>query len=310
MTHRAKTLNSFLGKIQRKKYDDLFSEIEDFAGVRVVCLYISDLPKIGKIVESEFEVVERIDKFRDKAPDQFGYGAIHYVVRLGASSLGARYDDLKTLKCEIQVRTVLQDAWAIIDHHLVYKRESDIPTHIQRKLNGLAGLLETADDQFDRIREERQDYLKDLQKSATDDSSFLSAEINRDSFAAFVERKFPSRPPEGFEGQFNIVLNCINRGKYKILQDLDSAIEPVLSHENRIVSSVNFKDGSDSGAARLLLLLSVVDKQLWDSPGYPTKWITPVAKLAMELSLEKPKLAKRSSRPTKPRQDKEGETEG
>jgi ppGpp synthetase/RelA/SpoT-type nucleotidyltranferase len=61
-----------------------------------------------------------------------------------------RYDDLKKLVCEIQVRTVLQDAWAIIDHHLSYKQESDVPKILRRKLNSLAGLVETAHDQFDQ----------------------------------------------------------------------------------------------------------------------------------------------------------------
>ncbi|MFH1742151.1 MAG: hypothetical protein ABIH23_24370, partial [bacterium] len=146
VTGRAKTLNSFLEKIQRKTYEDPFSEITDFAGVRIVCLYVSDIPLIEDIIRKEFEIVEKVDKLTDKPPDQFGYGAIHFVARLGKKMSGARYDDLKVLLCEIQVRTVLQDAWAIIDHHLIYKSESSMPKVLRRKLNSLAGLFETADD--------------------------------------------------------------------------------------------------------------------------------------------------------------------
>src|SRR5215203_4503052 len=61
ITYRAKTLDSFLEKIQRKSYNDPFAEITDFAGVRVVCLYIDDLPKLESVVDEHFELVEKID---------------------------------------------------------------------------------------------------------------------------------------------------------------------------------------------------------------------------------------------------------
>ncbi|HRH41928.1 MAG TPA: hypothetical protein PKY82_09810, partial [Pyrinomonadaceae bacterium] len=148
ITHRCKTLNSFLEKVQRKSYHDPITEMTDFAGVRVVCLYIDDLPRVEKVIAEHFEITEKIDKLTYKRTDEFGYGAIHFVVKLGKTSSGARYDDLKDLVCEIQIRTVLQDAWAIIDHHLVYKNESNIPSFLRKKLNLLAGNFESADEEF------------------------------------------------------------------------------------------------------------------------------------------------------------------
>src|SRR5215204_6936261 len=62
ITYRAKTLDSFLEKIQRKTYGDPFAEITDFAGVRVVCLYIDDLPRLERVIGEQFEIVEKIDK--------------------------------------------------------------------------------------------------------------------------------------------------------------------------------------------------------------------------------------------------------
>lgn len=154
VTSRAKTLKSFAEKISRKQYESPLSDITDLAGVRVVYLYKADRHLIEKIIETEFDVIEKVDKVEEQEADRFGYGALHYLVHLGRKSSGARYDDLKGLICEIQVRTVLQDAWAIIDHHLVYKQESDVPKVLKRKLNSLSGLFETADDQFDRVRVE------------------------------------------------------------------------------------------------------------------------------------------------------------
>ena len=59
---RVKSLESFCEKINRKVYVDPFSEIADFAGVRLVYLYISDIDKIEEIIKNEFEIVERVNK--------------------------------------------------------------------------------------------------------------------------------------------------------------------------------------------------------------------------------------------------------
>jgi len=113
ITSRAKTLNSFLEKLQRKHYDSPFEQLSDLAGARVVCLYRDDIAKIAETIRSDFDVVEDIDKLDEMAVDQFGYGARHFVLRLGKTHSGPRYDDLKQLLCEVQVRSVVQDAWPL-----------------------------------------------------------------------------------------------------------------------------------------------------------------------------------------------------
>ncbi len=79
---RAKTLKSFAEKISRKPYKDPIKEITDFAGVRCVYLYLADRPAIETIIESEFEVLEKVDKLQEKKSEEFGYGALHYLVKL------------------------------------------------------------------------------------------------------------------------------------------------------------------------------------------------------------------------------------
>lgn len=283
ITHRAKTLNSFLEKIQRKKYGDPFIEMEDYAGVRVVCLYTSDLPKVEGVIQEEFTVTDKVDKFRDKEPDQFGYGAIHYIVSLGRNSSGARYDDLRHLKCEIQARTVLQDAWAIIDHHLIYKRESDIPKPIQRKLNGLAGLFETADDQFDKIREERAQYLDGLAKAVRDQPRFLATEINKDSFLAYLNWRFPGMKPEGFDGQMSMVFSDIKRTKYQTLKSLDDAILDLLSSAGTIADLVKINEEVDSASLRLEILLAVADPVFRKTSHIPDDWRDKITQVTAKL---------------------------
>jgi ppGpp synthetase/RelA/SpoT-type nucleotidyltranferase len=224
VTTRAKTLNSFLEKITRKSYTEPFKEITDFAGVRIVFLYESSFKDIEAIIGREFEVVEKVDKLNDKGLDRFGYGAIHYIVKLGSESSGARYDYLKKLKCEIQVRTVLQDAWAIIDHHLVYKNESDIPTTLQRKLNSLAGLFETADNQFEILRQEREHYLASL-KSTVNTQGFLENEVNLDTFEEFAKWKFPDKAVESYKGQTQRIFRSVSKIGFSTISEINSIIE-------------------------------------------------------------------------------------
>ena len=225
ITHRAKTLNSFLEKIQRKSYGNPIEEITDFAGVRVVCLYVDDLIKVETAIVKHFEIVEKIDKLADKKNDQFGYGAIHFVVRLGENSSGARYDDLKNFVCEIQTRTVLQDAWAIIDHHLVYKNASNIPTVLKSRLNSLAENFQGADDEFRSIRAEREEYLTNIEKSENDSELFLENELNLDSFVRYAQWKFPELPSGLQILDVPFFLKPLTEMNLKKLKDLDEIVE-------------------------------------------------------------------------------------
>jgi putative GTP pyrophosphokinase len=149
----------------------------------------------------------------------------------------ARYDDLRGMVCEIQVRTVLQDAWAIIQHHLVYKQESQVPRTLQRKLNSLAGLLETADYQCERIRADRESYLDSIRSSA-DTPNFLNNDLNSDSFKEFLTWRFPGRSLEGWEGQLSMCFDWIDSERYKYLEDLENLLISTESYRKQIDNEI------------------------------------------------------------------------
>jgi len=277
-TLRAKTLNSFLDKLSRKSYENPFEEVTDLAGVRVVCLYRSDLAQLEEIVSNEFRVVEKFDKLRNMSPNEFGYGAIHYVVQLGKRARGARYDDLKDLLCEIQLRTVLQDAWAIIDHHLVYKQESDVPSVLLRKLNGLSGLFETADDSFDSIRNERERYLQEIKESIDSDDTFLKNELNKDTYLSFLEWKFPDLPPysEDVPNQLDFALGSfrlIEGVQIKTLGDLNSEYEKVRNRSDGLFKLLS-ADSSNArnGCIRLKYSLALLHDEILAGRGTVGVW--------------------------------------
>lgn len=257
--HRAKSLESFAEKIIRKEYKDPFTEITDVAGVRVVYLYTSDFPKIEQIISSEFAVIEKVDKIKEQGAEKFGYGAIHFVVTLGQKSSGARYDDLKGLKCEIQVRTVSQDAWAIIDHHLEYKQESSVPEILRRKLNRLSAFFEDADETFDRIRAEREEYLRQIESKLNKKKEFLDQEINLDTVRAFLKWKFPDKVIESYEGQLSQLLGIISIKKYPKLEHIDKVLSSTTEARKAFFEELDF---SSSAASELLTAMMLYDPSL------------------------------------------------
>lgn len=215
VTSRVKTLKSFLEKVNRKNYRDPYKELTDFAGVRVVYLYRNDLSKIEDVLKSEFELIEAEGK------TDFGYQANHYLVKLGNRLTGARYDDIKDKICEIQVRTAAQDAWAVINHHLSYKQEADIPKELQVSLNDLSSIFKLADKQFVTIRNERENYRKEVAESSQD--KFLTTELNFDSLTAYTNWKYPNLPVK--EVLQTALLSNLDREKYKTLGDIDKVVE-------------------------------------------------------------------------------------
>jgi putative GTP pyrophosphokinase len=263
ITNRAKSLKSFIEKLFRKSYSDPIKDITDFAGVRLVFLYKSDQEAIENIIESEFSIKEKSDKIEERDADRFGYGALHYIVNIGKKSSGARYDDLKDLACEIQVRTVLQDAWAVIYHHLSYKQESDVPKVLIRKLNSVAGLFETADDQFDSIRIAREKYKTSIKPKRNDEDRFLKQEINLDTFAEFLRWKFPSLSVKSFD-DIPGTLSTFSLYGFKTLADL----EHLLDRTNKELDAVALDVPPTSGTQilRRALALSNEDfrnKTVW-----------------------------------------------
>lgn len=221
---RVKTLESFCEKIARKGYKHPLKEATDLAGVRIVYLYLSDRPALENIVEREFKVIEKADKIEKADPDRFGYGALHYLIRLGNKSSGARYDDLKELTCELQVRTVLQDAWSMVAHNLSYKQESDVPRELRRKLNALSGLFETADSSFDQLRKERLEYKERVKNEMSKENrAFLQREIDLDNLTEYLSWRLPDRGQSEQEDIADL-LEELRKYGYTRLAQLDNAM--------------------------------------------------------------------------------------
>lgn len=140
---------------QQPKYLDPINQIEDLAGARVITYVLRTLKEVEQVVQREFEVVERSDKadqLLEKA--SVGYRSIHFVVRMRPERVKLlEYHEFENLKAEVQVRTILQHAWAEIEHDMRYKPSAEPNKELSQRFTALAGLIEVGDREFDQIYE-------------------------------------------------------------------------------------------------------------------------------------------------------------
>jgi hypothetical protein len=134
-------------------------------GVRIITHFADDVDRVAKVVEAEFVIdrVNSIDKRATMDPKQFGYLSVHYIVSLPAARAGLReYSRYSACVAEIQIRSVLQHAWAEIEHDLGYKSASAVPRDTVRQFSRIAGLLEVADEGFVALRRRLSDYALEV----------------------------------------------------------------------------------------------------------------------------------------------------
>lgn len=200
VTSRVKTLDSFLEKIERKSYSNPLTQMDDLAGIRVVCLFLADLDRVSDVLSSLFNVIAKEDKVRQERVEVFGYMSHHYICRLSSTHAGPRYDHIKELRFEVQVRTILMDAWANTSHYLSYKNEESVPQDLLRDFAALSGLLFVADRQFESL------YVASSRSAAHAEREILRSEevppseVNADTIHALLLREYEDRAPASDAG--------------------------------------------------------------------------------------------------------------
>jgi len=187
--HRVKSSESLQDKIQRKgQYSDPFQEVTDLVGLRLIAYYPEDVELISTMIAKEFEVDKSNSSNRAALldPDRFGYASVHYVVNLPSRRTRlTEWKRFSRIKVEIQIRTVLQHAWAAISHKLEYKTSPEAPRPLRRSLHRLSALLELADEEFSRLRLMRSGIVAEYSERV--DRGELSLELDASSLAAFSE---------------------------------------------------------------------------------------------------------------------------
>lgn len=176
-------------KLRRKvrfkhKYERL-SDITDVIGCRVITLFEDDVERVQSLIAREFDVVEVVERRRKMQEGvDFGYNSLHMIVRFsGARVQLAEYQPYADVAFEIQIRTVLQHAWAEIEHGLGYKNDFEIPRVVRRRLSRLSASLELLDEEFCNVRDEVERYNHSIDRI----ERVLKTDINITSLCKYLD---------------------------------------------------------------------------------------------------------------------------
>ncbi|GHV86082.1 (p)ppGpp synthetase [Spirochaetia bacterium] len=193
---RCKEFVSYYKKYLKLLKEDPVTEplITDLIALRVVCPFLEDQTAVERIIREHFTVTELDRKGAHFSFKEFGYESVHLLVSI-PPALSEKWGDCGTCVAEIQIRTILQDAWAEVEHELVYKAEfTPFDDPMKRRLAAVNASLSLADSIFQEIRvyqrqlngelDKRRDSFYRKIEEATDGLLF---DPDRDMARAFQE---------------------------------------------------------------------------------------------------------------------------
>lgn len=153
---RIKTPQSIAGKLEKKHlpitFEAMTENLNDIAGIRVICPYISDIYTVKETLLKQPDIVLLEEKDYIKEPKESGYRSLHLVVETPVYLS----DSTHQVKIEIQLRTIAMDFWATLEHELHYKTTTKVPESVRRELKRVAENIAMTDQEMEEIAIELQ----------------------------------------------------------------------------------------------------------------------------------------------------------
>ena len=176
---RVKSFKSYFKKYIRLLKSGSNPAISDLIGVRIICPFLEDLTVAEDLLKEKFTILQIERKGGDHTFREFGYESIHLLIAIPEDIL-KKYNFPPGETAEIQIRTILQDAWAEVEHELVYKVEfTPFDNPLKRKLAAVNASLSLADIIFQEIRSYQRELNGELGKRR--DSFFKKIEESTDA---------------------------------------------------------------------------------------------------------------------------------
>ncbi len=260
-------MDSLAAKVSKKGYKNPQKEIHDLSGIRVITFIQTDTDRACNVIRKSFHVheAESLDKTAELGLDRIGYRSMHFICDLGRQRERLpEFASFKGLLFEIQVRTVLQHAWAEIEHDRSYKFAGVLPADIQRRLYLVAGLLETVDREFDFLAKSIDTYSAEVSKKTK--GGDLDIDLNTPSLKLYLKAKIPEFKGMSIEPVLNAetvveVTQELRDFGIQTLQQLDD----LLNDKEFLKALKRFPDFStDIGLLRDAMLYADVEKYFAD----------------------------------------------
>ncbi len=153
---RIKSPDSIASKLEKKKlpvtFEAMMENLNDIAGVRVICPYISDIYAVREMLLKQPDLKLIVEHDYIQSPKESGYRSLHLVVETPVYLSKTVHN----VKVEIQLRTIAMDFWASLEHELHYKNSAKIPDSVRRELFRVAETIAMTDREMEEIALELQ----------------------------------------------------------------------------------------------------------------------------------------------------------
>ncbi|WOZ75693.1 GTP pyrophosphokinase family protein [Kosakonia sacchari] len=270
---RLKTIASALGKVSRKGYDNPIVQMTDLVGVRFVVLLSVEIETISDIIETCDKWYATVSKDYlseiDVNPKIFDYQSRHYEVRPKARFDYCGESITPEMCCEVQVRTLLQHAYAELVHDSIYKPSSEVPKSAERQIARSMALMETTDDLFCKTME----ILADNSKKRNKLLEFLS-----EYYADKIGKEY-------IDEDINVNFSVIDTFKDHIDDNLPNKIHTFLCMKKYITAKIiNRVDSNPLFSQPCILFVYWLAHQI-DSGEILSKWPLPGNISGLELVL-------------------------
>lgn len=149
---REKSFESIFAKLQRKGLpmteSSIASNINDIAGIRVICSFQEDVYKLTDALLQQDDVTLIIKKDYIRNPKENGYRSMHLIIEIPIFLAQRK----KMMRVEIQLRTIAMDYWASLEHKLKYKQEVEDAAHVIQELKDCADIIALVDRRMEKLR--------------------------------------------------------------------------------------------------------------------------------------------------------------
>lgn len=174
---RIKSPESILRKVRKKGFElslsSIRENINDIAGIRIVCSFISDIYKISEMLEKQkdMRLIECKDYIRNPKPN--GYQSLHLIVEVPVFMS----DRIENVKVEVQIRTIGMDFWASLEHKIYYKCNKEVPEKLRNELKDAAETVRQLDMKMEQINKEISEindssHLEEIQEIMINNQKF------------------------------------------------------------------------------------------------------------------------------------------
>lgn len=153
---RVKTPKSIVEKLKRRELpltvDSMMENLDDIAGIRVICSFIDDIYEISRMLARQDDVKVIAIKDYIRSPKVNGYRSYHMIIEVPVFFSNCK----QFIRVEVQIRTIAMDFWASLDHQLKYKKhlEEEDAANIGEELRQCAEVIAETDWKMLDIRQE------------------------------------------------------------------------------------------------------------------------------------------------------------